>query len=128
MFDLEQHVKSWGDYLRSKGMSETDVIELESHLLDQVDDLAKNGLSTEEAFIISVKRLGNVNMISEEYSKINTENLWKHLLLEPIDATAKSRSRNQIIWSLSSRSWLEPQPRSLLCSVSGLRILPISKT
>ncbi|HOB09370.1 MAG: permease prefix domain 1-containing protein [Limnochordia bacterium] len=96
MFELEQHVRSWGDYLRSKGMKEADVLELESHLLDQIDDLVKSGLSEEEAFIISVKRLGNVNTISEEYSKINTENLWKHLLLDPADPTAKARSRKQI--------------------------------
>ena len=97
MFDLEHNVKSWGDYLRSKGLSETDVVELESHLLDQIDDLVNSGLSQEEAFIISVKRLGNVNMISEEYSKINTENLWKHLLVDSTDPTAKSRNRRQIL-------------------------------
>lgn len=98
MFDLEMNVRSWCDYLRARGtLEETDVLELESHLRDQIDDLTNSGLSEEEAFLISVKRLGNVNLISKEYSKVNTESLWKYLLLDPADPTAQTRNRNNIL-------------------------------
>jgi hypothetical protein len=42
MFDLEENVQSWCDYLRARGtLEETDVLELESHLRDQIDDLTR---------------------------------------------------------------------------------------
>ena len=45
MFDLEENVQSWCDYLRARGtLEETDVLELESHLRDQIDDLTGRGL------------------------------------------------------------------------------------
>jgi hypothetical protein len=98
MFDLEMNIKSWCDYLRARGtLEEADVLELESHLRDEIDDLTKSGLSEEEAFIISVKRLGNVNLISEEYSKVNTESLWKYLLTDPIDPAVKARNQLHIL-------------------------------
>ena len=98
MFDLEANVQSWSDYLRARGaLEETDLLELESHLRDQIDDLTQSGLNEEEAFLISVKRLGSVSLISEEYSKVNSESLWKYLLLDPGDPLAKSRSRRQIV-------------------------------
>lgn len=94
MFDLEVNIRSWCDYLRKHGMlGEEDILELESHLRDQVDDLTSSGLSNEEAFIISVKRMGNLNTISEEYAKIYTENMWKHLLLDPAHPAASVGSQ-----------------------------------
>ncbi len=98
MFDLELNISSWCDYLRSSGkLDEVDVIELENHLREQIDELIENGLSEDEAFLISVKRLGNVNLISEEYSKVNTDNLWKQLLIDPVDPAAKKQSRRDIL-------------------------------
>lgn len=98
MFDLELNISSWCDYLRSSGkLSEDNVIELENHLREQIDELIENGLDEEEAFLISVKRLGNVNLISEEYSKVNTENLWKQLLIDPVDKDKKKKSRRDIL-------------------------------
>ena len=98
MFDLETNIKSWSDYLRARGtLEETDVLELESHLRDQIDDLTDNGLSEEEAFLISVKRLGSVSLITEEYSKVNTESLWKYLLVDPSDPEAIVSKRRDIL-------------------------------
>jgi hypothetical protein len=95
MFDLEMNIRSWGDCLRSHGtLEEEDTLELEGHLRDQVNDLAKSGLSEEEAFIISVKRMGNLSTISEEYAKIHTENMWKHLLLDPEHPAAVGSKRD----------------------------------
>lgn len=98
MFDLELNIRSWSDHLRARGnFKETDIIELENHLRDEMEDLIKTGLAEDEAFLISVKRLGNVSLISQEYSKVNSENLWKHLLADPIDSDSGYQNRRNII-------------------------------
>lgn len=97
MFDLEAQIRSWSDHLRAHGnFTEADLSELESHLRDQIEDLAAAGLALDEAFLISVKRLGNVDAISHEFAKVNTENLWKHLFVEPVDSQARRRNWRDI--------------------------------
>ncbi|MDV3429501.1 MAG: permease prefix domain 1-containing protein [Bacillota bacterium] len=98
MFDLELNIRSWSDHLRARGnFKETDIIELENHLRDEMEDLIETGLAEDEAFLISVKRLGNVSLISQEYSKVNSENLWKHLLADPIDSDSGYQNRKNIV-------------------------------
>lgn len=97
MFDLEFNIRSWSDHLRSRGkLNGNDILELESHLRDEIDDLVKGGLSPDEAFIISVKRIGNINAISNEYSKINMTAFWKHLLVEKTDQDSERKNRRNI--------------------------------
>ena len=97
MFDLETEVHSWSDHLRAHGnLSDADIHELENHLRDEIEDLIAAGLTPDEAFLISVKRLGNVDSISHEFAKVNTESLWKHLLVDPIDSLAKRLNRRDI--------------------------------
>ncbi|MEA4965589.1 MAG: permease prefix domain 1-containing protein [Oscillospiraceae bacterium] len=94
MFDLEISIQAWSDRLRSRGkMSEGDVQELESHLRDEIEDLTQTGLAPDEAYIISIKRLGNVSAVSEEYAKLGMASFWKHLLLEqPAHKTARRKA------------------------------------
>ncbi|MDF2699894.1 MAG: putative rane protein [Haloplasmataceae bacterium] len=95
MFDLESNIRSWSDLVREKGnCTESDLLELEDHLRDEIEDLTKRGLTQDEAFLISIKRLGNVNAISNEYSKINSENFWKYLMM---DSNMKIKNRHQIL-------------------------------
>ena len=83
MFDLESNINTWSNHLRlSEDLKEEDVVELEDHLREEIDNLVERGLSDDEAFLISVKRLGSINNLSQEYSKINTETLWKQLLVD----------------------------------------------
>lgn len=97
MFDLEKNVRAWSDCLRSQGhFKETDITELECHLHDEIDDLIDAGLSEQEAFLISVKRFGDTHSVSREYSKVNTENLWKQLLLEPEPTGISSENQRTI--------------------------------
>ena len=97
MFDLETQIHSWSDHLRAHGnFTDADIHELENHLRDEIEDLIVAGLTPDESFLISVKRLGNVDSISHEFAKINTENLWKHLLVEPVDSQAKQQNRRDI--------------------------------
>lgn len=98
MFDLELNIRSWSDHLRARGnFKETDILELESHLQDEIDDLIRTGLAEDEAFLISVKRIGSLNLLSREYSKVNAENLWKHLLEDSIDTEEKTQNRRNIM-------------------------------
>ncbi len=95
MFELESSIRSWTDLLREKGnCTESDLLELEDHLRDEIEDLMSAGLTEEESFLISVKRMGNVNAISNEYSKINSANLWKYLMM---DSKIYSKNHHQII-------------------------------
>jgi hypothetical protein len=97
MFDLETQIHSWSDHLRAHGnLSDADIHELENHLRDEIEDLIGTGLTPDESFLISVKRLGNVDAISHEFAKVNTDNLWRHLLVEPIDSLAKQQNRRDI--------------------------------
>jgi len=97
MFDLEMQIHAWSNHLRAHGnLKEADICELESHLREEIDDLISAGLTADESFLISVKRLGNLDAISHEFAKVNTENLWKHLFVDPVDSTAKKESRRDI--------------------------------
>ena len=63
MFDLETQILSWSDHLRAHGnFSDADILELEDHLRDEIEDLIAAGLTPDESFLISVKRLGNIDM------------------------------------------------------------------
>lgn len=96
-FDLEAQVRLWGDRLRARGnFQEADLRELESHLRDEIEDLIGAGLAPDEAFLISVKRMGSTDTISHEFAKVNTENLWRQLFVERIDPEAEGRTRRDI--------------------------------
>lgn len=66
-------------------LSGSDVAELKAHLYDATDALKKTGLSEEEAFIIACKRLGNEEILTDEYSKVNTSvktnKIWAYLFV-----------------------------------------------
>ena len=98
MFDLETQILSWSDHLRAHGnFSDADILELEDHLRDEIEDLIAAGLTPDESFLISVKRLGNIDAISNEFAKVNTENLWRQLLVEPVDSLGKQQNRRDIV-------------------------------
>ena len=60
-----------------------DVDELEDHLRTQVAELKEAGLDEEEAFLIAVKRLGDLDSLSREYAREYSERLWKRLVVAP---------------------------------------------
>ena len=98
MFDLDFNIRSWSDYLRGHGsFSDNDILEMESHLRDEIDELTQHGLTAEEAFLIGVKRLGNVNEISREFQKVNAEGFWKQLLTDAGDPAEKRRKRTNVL-------------------------------
>ncbi len=83
---LEELIKEWRSFvLRKRAIDTTDVDELEDHLRDQVADLQAAGLADDEAFIISVKRLGELDKLSREFAREHSERLWKRLVITDAD-------------------------------------------
>lgn len=62
---LEQRIAEWRTYLcRRQAIHAYDVDELEDHLRDQIGALADAGLSEDEAFLVAVKRMGDLDSVS----------------------------------------------------------------
>jgi hypothetical protein len=77
---LEPLIDEWRDYVgRAGAVNGHDVEELETHLRDQITDLGEAGLSDDEAFLIAVKRLGDVDVLSREFAREHSGRLWRQL-------------------------------------------------
>ncbi|MEL5991985.1 permease prefix domain 1-containing protein [Microbacterium phosphatis] len=94
---IEAQIAQWRQYvLRRQAISPADVDELEDHLRAQVDDLTASGLDASEAFLVAIRRLGDVDAMSSEYAREHSDRMWKQLALTPAaDAPA-------------ARAWVEP--------------------
>ncbi|MBK1810007.1 hypothetical protein JHL18_05035 [Clostridium sp. YIM B02505] len=77
MFQLEKSLIDWKKKLSaSNSLTSSDIEELESHLLDEIDALKKKTLTEEEAFYVACSRLGSVDLLTSEYSIVNSNFLW----------------------------------------------------
>ena len=87
---LEEGIAEWRSYLRRRpAIHSVDVDELEDHLRSQAGALAQAGLSEDEAFLIAVKRIGDLDALSREFAREHSERLWKRLVVTP-DAGGRS--------------------------------------
>ena len=83
---LEDQIHRWRGYVqRRQAIAAADVDELEDHLRGQVADLRATGLDDDEAFLIAIKRLGDLDAISREFAVEHSERLWKQLVLVPTE-------------------------------------------
>lgn len=79
---VEKQIGEWRAYVtRSETVGEESIDELEGHLREQIDALRKAGLDDDEAFLVSVKRLGSVDGLSREFAREHSGRLWKQLVL-----------------------------------------------
>ena len=86
---LEQQIDQWRSYLRRRqAIHSVDVAELEDHLRQQVAGLVAAGLTTDEAFLVAVKRIGNLDALSREFAREHSDRLWKQLVLVPSSSEA----------------------------------------
>jgi hypothetical protein len=84
---LEQQIDQWRAFLRRRQAIHTvDVTELEDHLREQVRILMDAGLTTDEAFLVAVKRMGDLDALSREFALEHSERLWKQLVVIPSDS------------------------------------------
>ena len=90
---LEEQIDQWRSYLRRrKAIHAVDVAELEDHLREQVAVLMDAGLATDEAFLVAVKRMGELDALSREFAREHSERLWKQLVAASSDS-AEPRAR-----------------------------------
>ncbi|MES2810205.1 MAG: permease prefix domain 1-containing protein [Bacteroidota bacterium] len=85
-FDLDKSVADYVQLIQGRGsLTGSDAEELKGHLYDATEALTGNELTQEEAFIIARKRLGDKDMLHEEYSKVNTgihvNKIWAYMFI-----------------------------------------------
>lgn len=81
MFNLDESIKDWrNDLNKNDVLSLDDLDELESHLMDEITVLKEKDLSEEEAFLVAKSRIGQNDIIEEEYKKVNRNEIWFHKL------------------------------------------------
>jgi hypothetical protein len=81
---LEGRIGEWRTYLRRRQpIHPVDVEELEDHLRNEVTALEEAGLAVDEAFLVAVKRLGDLDSLSREFAREYSERLWKQLVVAP---------------------------------------------
>jgi hypothetical protein len=78
---LESQIAEWRAYVRkAPAVNGHDVDELEDHLRHQIAELNAAGLADDEAFLVAVKRMGDLDAISREFAREHSGRLWKQLL------------------------------------------------
>ena len=107
---LEAQISQWRTYLRRRPAIRTsDVEELEGHLRDQVTALIESGLAAEEAFLVAVKRMGNLDAVSREFAREHSDRLWKQLVVAPDAAdetTGAARAETLVVVGLAAAAAL----------------------
>src|SRR5262245_2898415 len=93
MESVESQISDWRAYVAGAAtVNGHDVDELEDHLRQQIADLNAAGLTDDEAFLVAVKRMGNVDALSREFAREHSGRLWKQLVLMGEDEPARAPS------------------------------------
>jgi len=91
---LEQRIGEWRTFFgKRQAVQSADIAELEDHLRSSIDALRAAGLDEDEAFLVAVKRLGNLDSVSREFAREYTERMWKRLVVEPAAGEASPTSQ-----------------------------------
>jgi hypothetical protein len=94
----EELIDSWRSYLnRRQAIHSVDVAELEDHLREQIASLTSAGLTPDEAFLVAVKRMGELDALSREFAREHSERLWKQLVAFHPDAGEPSGIRTDAV-------------------------------
>jgi hypothetical protein len=99
---VEDQIGQWREYLRRRqAIHPVDVAELEDHLREQVAGLVGAGLDGDEAFLVAVKRLGNLDALSREFALEHSGRLWKQLVLPAESDATRARARRDTVVALA---------------------------
>src|SRR5215211_5672306 len=108
---LEEQIDRWRSYLSHRqAIHSVDVAELEDHLREQVAVLVDAGLATDEAFLVAVKRMGDLDALSREFALEHSERLWKQLVVGPAD-------------SGDARAWIRTDAIVAFCLAAAAAVL-----
>jgi hypothetical protein len=81
-FVLEHAIANWRQHLgQSPSYRAENLTELESHLRDSVASLTSRGLTDEEAFLVGARRMGTMQALEPEFTKVNGREIWLRRLL-----------------------------------------------
>jgi hypothetical protein len=98
MESVELQIAEWRAYVaEAPGVNGHDVDELEDHLRHQIAELNAVGLAADEAFLVAVKRMGDIDALSREFAREHSGRLWKQLMLRGDEERARASS-----------GWFEP--------------------
>ena len=101
---LERQIAQWRGFLhRRQAIHTVDVEELEDHLRGQIATLVDAGLAADEAFLVAVKRMGDLDELSSEFAREHAERLWKQMVVAPETAGhAGTRSEATVVIGLAA--------------------------
>lgn len=93
MDGVESQIAEWRAYVsKVPALNGRDVDELDAHLRDQIAELGAAGLSADEAFLVAVKRMGDLDTLSREFAREHSGRLWKQLVLSDEDEPTRASS------------------------------------
>src|ERR687892_992849 len=93
MDGVESQIAEWRAYVaKAPAVNGRDVDELEAHLRDQIAELDAAGLTADEAFLVAVKRMGDLDTLSREFAREHSGRLWKQLVLRGEDEPTRPSS------------------------------------
>jgi hypothetical protein len=79
---IAESINNWKHQLLEKSnFTQDNINELESHLLDEIQALRKIGLNEEESFLVASKRIGTIEHLTSEFSKINRKVYLRNRIL-----------------------------------------------
>src|SRR4249920_2044836 len=99
MESVESQIAEWRAYVASApAVNGHDVDELEDHLRHEIAELTQAGLTPDEAFLVAVKRMGDLDTLSKEFAREHSDRLWKQLVVGPSDSgEPRARARTDAI-------------------------------
>lgn len=100
---LESQIEQWRTFLRRRqAIQAVDVAELEDHLRESIGAFMASGLSADEAFLVAVKRLGDMDALSREFGREHSDRLWKQLVVAPAEADPARRREGLVAFALGT--------------------------
>ncbi|MDD3642637.1 MAG: permease prefix domain 1-containing protein [Candidatus Krumholzibacteria bacterium] len=119
---LEGRIEEWRQHLlKRRAIRSADVEELEDHLRAQVEALRESGLDEDEAFLVGVKRLGDLDSVSSEFAREYSGRLWKQLVVSPGDGGSSFAARRDTAAAVGLA--IAAAAALKIPELSGLRIL-----
>ena len=129
---LENQIGQWRRWvLKRRSITPSDAEELEDNLRGRVADLRACGLDDDEAFLVAVKRMGNLDDVSREFAREHSERLWKQLVLVPEEPVPTSRYRElgvvvglAVAAGLAVKALLATHDGNVLLTNAAFAVLP----
>ena len=88
MEGVESQIAEWRRFVAgAPAVNGHDVDELEDHLRHEIAELNAVGLDDDEAFLVAVKRMGDLDTVFREFAREHSDRLWKQLLGPGEDAS-----------------------------------------